>query len=67
LCFFIAGSLQSLSLTGNQIESFPSAALRRIHKLETLHVDDNKIRTLGEDAFQGFGEHIVHLWLQQNM
>ncbi len=54
-------------MTGNLLEAFPSAALRRIHQLETLHMDDNKITRLEEDAFQGFGEHIRYLWLQHNL
>ena len=60
-------NLQSLTLTGNHIESFPSEALRRIHMLSTLHLDDNKVERLDEDAFQGFGEHIKYLWLQHNL
>ena len=36
-------SLTSLTLTGNQIQEFPMLALRRIHRLQSLHLDDNKV------------------------
>lgn len=42
-------------------------ALRRIHHLETLHLDDNKIAALQEDSFLGFGEHVKFMWLQNNL
>ena len=29
-------------------------------------MDDNKISILNERAFEGFGEHIKFLWLQNN-
>lgn len=60
-------TLQSLSMTSNLVEEFPSTALRPIHELRTLHLNENKITAIGEDAFQGFGEHIKYLWLQDNM
>ena len=63
----ISATLESLSLTSNLIEEFPTAALRPIHELRSLHMNENKIATLREDAFQGFGEHIKYLWLQDNM
>jgi Leucine-rich repeat (LRR) protein len=65
--FDISENLHSLSLAQNQIESFPSLALRPIHQMITLHVDENKISRIEEDAFQGFGEHIQFLWMQNNM
>ena len=58
--------LTSLSLAGNQLREFPSKALKPIHELTTLHMDDNKISILNERAFEGFGEHIKFLWLQNN-
>ena len=36
-------SLTSLTLAGNQIQEFPMLALRRIHSLHTLHLDNNKL------------------------
>ena len=62
----ISENLESLSLAGNQLEAFPSAALRPVHELTTLHVDDNKIRQIDERAFEGYGEHIRYLWFQNN-
>ena len=59
--------VESLELTDNKIEEFPSHALRPIHKLVTLHIDHNRIRRIKEDAFQGFGEKIKYLWIQENM
>lgn len=59
-------NLESLTLSDNKIQEFPTLALRLIHKLETLHIDRNKIARLDEDAFQGFGEHIKFLWIQEN-
>ena len=64
-CVFSA-HLTSLSLAGNQLREFPSKALKPIHELTTLHMDDNKISILNERAFEGFGEHIKFLWLQNN-
>ena len=58
--------LQSLSLAGNHIEEFPSNALRPVHELQTLHLDDNKIKRIEDRAFEGYGEHIKYLWLQNN-
>ena len=53
-------SLTSLTLTGNQIGEFPMLALRRIHRLQTLHLDDNKVsyswagtKSAGFDAQNG--------------
>jgi Leucine-rich repeat (LRR) protein len=54
-------------MTSNLIEEFPSTALRPIHELRSLHLNENKISALRDDAFQGFGEHIKYLWLQDNM
>ena len=62
----IAANLQSLSLAGNDIEEFPSSALKPVHELTTLHLDDNRIKRIDERAFEGFGEHIKYLWLQNN-
>lgn len=62
----LEAKLESLTLTGNLIEDFPSTALRPVHELQTLHLDDNEISTIEEDAFEGFGEHIKFLWLQNN-
>ena len=58
--------MESLTLSDNKIQEFPTLALRLIHKLETLHIDRNQIARLDEDAFQGFGEHIKFLWMQEN-
>ncbi len=66
-CSGLTENLGSLTLTSNKIEEFPSIALRPIHGLTTFHIDDNKIRRLDEDAFQGFGEHIKFLWIQNNL
>ena len=60
-------TLESIELTNNQLQEFPTAALRPIHKLTTLHIDHNKIERIDEDAFQGFGENIKYLWMQENM
>jgi len=62
----ITANLQSLSLAGNDIEEFPSSALKPVHELTTLHLDDNRIKRIDERAFEGFGEHIKYLWLQNN-
>merc|ERR550517_769964 len=59
-------NLESLTLSDNKIQEFPTLPLRLIHKLETLHIDRNQIARLDEDAFQGFGEHIKFLWMQEN-
>lgn len=53
-------------MAGNQLTDFPSSALKPVHELTTLHLDDNKIRIIEERAFEGFGEHIKFLWLQNN-
>jgi len=58
--------LQSISITHNKLNYFPSKALQPLHQLTTLHLDDNNITVLQSDAFQGFGEHIKNLWLQNN-
>merc|ERR1719481_775795 len=44
----------------------PSKALRPLHQLTTLHMDDNLLERIKSDAFNGFGEHIKNLWLQNN-
>ena len=54
-------------MTSNLIEEFPSTALRPIHELRSLHLNENKISAIRDDAFQGVGEHIKYLWLQDNM
>ena len=64
--YLLTENLQSLSLAGNQLEIFPSSALRPVHELTTLHLDDNRISTIDERAFEGYGEHIRYLWLQNN-
>ena len=35
--------LQSLSLQSNQISRFPTASLRPLHQLKTLHLNDNNV------------------------
>lgn len=62
----LEANLQSLSLASNQLQEFPSSALRPVHELTTLHIDDNKIERIDNKAFEGFGEHIKFLWLQNN-
>ena len=64
---FFAETLEAVTLSDNKIARFPTQALRPIHKLTSLHIDTNRIRDISEDAFQGFGEHIKNLWLQENM
>ena len=64
--FLFLGTLESLELTGNKLTTFPSNALRPIHKLVTLHIDHNKIEHISENAFQGFGEKMKYLWMQDN-
>ena len=63
----IIETLESLELTDNALHEFPSHALRPIHKLTTIHIDHNKITRIKEDAFQGFGEKIKYLWMQENL
>ena len=64
---YFSETLESLELTENKLTTFPSHALRPIHKLVTLHIDHNEIRHISENAFQGFGEKIKYLWMQENL
>ena len=65
--YIFLGSLESLELTKNELTTFPSNALRPIHKLVTLHIDGNEIKHISENAFQGFGEKMKYLWMQDNL
>ena len=58
--------LQTLSMTRNKMSSVPGRALRPLHQLITLHLNDNNITRLNHDTFYQFGEHIQNLWLQNN-
>ena len=59
-------SLESLELTKNDIEEFPSKALTQIVELVTLHIDHNRIKYISETAFRNYGENIKYLWMQEN-
>ena len=39
----LEGELLSLSVTHNKLTSFPSLALRPLHHLQTLHIDNNAL------------------------
>ena len=39
----ITEQLQSLSLQSNKISRFPTASLRPLHQLKTLHLNDNNV------------------------
>ena len=43
LMFPITEQLQSLSLQSNKINRFPTASLRPLHQLKTLHLNDNNV------------------------
>ena len=43
LQFAFSEQLQSLSLQSNKINNFPTLALRPLHQLKTLHLNDNNI------------------------
>ena len=41
--YFLPEQLQSMSLQSNKIDLFPTMALRPLHQLKTLHLNDNNI------------------------
>jgi len=61
-----AGNLQYLRLGDNKLDSIPSKALSRLHRLRHLDLRANNITSIAEDAFNGFGDSITFLNLQKN-
>lgn len=64
--FFNLDSLEWLNLAGNQLDSVPSEALKRLVRLRQLDLRGNLISAVHEDDFQSFGKTLKFVHLQKN-
>lgn len=64
--FVYLDSLEWLNLAGNQLDSIPSEALRRLVRLRQLDLRGNLISAVHEDDFQSFGKTLKFIHLQKN-
>ena len=60
----ITEQLQSLSLQSNKISRFPTASLRPLHQLKTLHLNDNNVSSLVIFFFRNVSLIPLKLWIR---
>ena len=65
ICLLIANpaeQLQFLSLAGNKISYVPTSALRPLHQLNTLHLNDNNISRFVFSSFSPYLYYFSPYW-----